>query len=156
MEWDEIGSRIKRVREAQGLTQTDLASRIKKTESSVRKYESGLTEVPLNVLFSIARQLDTSLSYLLSGEHQSTLLEEGEALLRAAKAADDVYLLRIIIKSLAEKGLSVAEDQNKGTLTISQGGKSWVAEQSELIELFNETFELFIQRIIDTVNRPKK
>lgn len=68
MNWEEIGARIKLVRESRGMTQTDLASRIRKTESSVRKYESGLTEVPLSVLSNISSVLGISISWVLGIE----------------------------------------------------------------------------------------
>lgn len=61
----QLGNRIKKLRIEKKLSQTKLAYRIGKTESSVRKYESGLTEPPLSVLYAIAEILDASIFDLL-------------------------------------------------------------------------------------------
>ena len=42
-----IGKSIKQFRQRRNLTQNELASLIGKTGSSIQKYESGVTEVPL-------------------------------------------------------------------------------------------------------------
>ncbi|KJJ65435.1 helix-turn-helix transcriptional regulator [Clostridium sp. FS41] len=59
-----IGSKIKKLRKEKQLTQVQLAEKIGKTESSVRKYEKGLTEIPISVLEDIANALDTTIYYL--------------------------------------------------------------------------------------------
>ena len=55
-----IGNNIKSYRQKKGITQKQLASLIGKTESSIQKYEAGKVEIPRNVLFKIAKQLDCS------------------------------------------------------------------------------------------------
>lgn len=65
LDWKIIGTRIKNAREKMKLTQTDLASKIGKTESSVRKYETGLTEIPLSVLSKISDALGIKLDVML-------------------------------------------------------------------------------------------
>ena len=52
-----IGKSIKQFRQRRNLTQNELASLIGKTGSSIQKYESGVTEVPLSVLEKIAHVL---------------------------------------------------------------------------------------------------
>lgn len=52
----EIGKRIKQYRKGK-MTQRELADKIGKTESSIRKYESGLVTIPLNVIEAIATAL---------------------------------------------------------------------------------------------------
>lgn len=54
----DIGNRIKRARRKAKLTQKELAERIGKTESSVRKYEVGKTTIPIDVIAEIAYVLD--------------------------------------------------------------------------------------------------
>lgn len=60
MNIQEIGKRIKISRKNAGLTQEELARKIGKTESSIRKYEKGLTQIPFDVLESIAQALNVS------------------------------------------------------------------------------------------------
>lgn len=59
-----IGSKIKKLRKEKKMTQSQLAEKIGKTESSIRKYEKGLIEIPLSVLEDIAKVLDTTVYYL--------------------------------------------------------------------------------------------
>lgn len=62
---NEIGEKIKKHRKAKKITQKELAEKIGRTESSIRKYESGATEAPFSVLGSIANALEIPLSALL-------------------------------------------------------------------------------------------
>ena len=60
-----IGKKIKEARNRASMTQQCLADKINKTESSIRKYEKGLVDIPLNVLNKIADALDISVNDLL-------------------------------------------------------------------------------------------
>jgi len=60
-----IGNNIKSYRQKKGITQKQLALLIGKTESSIQKYEAGKVEIPRNVLFKIAKQLDCSFIQLI-------------------------------------------------------------------------------------------
>ena len=51
------GRKIKSYRERNGWSQTKLAYVIGKTESSIRKYEDGSTEIPLSVIGDISTVL---------------------------------------------------------------------------------------------------
>lgn len=51
--------RIKELRELRGLTQRQLAEKIHKTESSIRKYEKGLVNIPFSTIEDIASALGT-------------------------------------------------------------------------------------------------
>lgn len=56
-----LGSEIRERRKAINLTQKQLGEMIGKTESSIQKYESGATEVPLSVLGMIADALGSGI-----------------------------------------------------------------------------------------------
>lgn len=56
-----LGAEIKKIRQSQKLTQKELGELIGKTESSVQKYESGATEIPMSVLGNIAEALGTDI-----------------------------------------------------------------------------------------------
>ena len=62
------GSKIKQARKRKGLTQKELAESINRTESSIRKYEKGLVEIPNSILEQIAVVLDVNVSDLMSWE----------------------------------------------------------------------------------------
>lgn len=55
----EIGKKIKQYRKGK-MTQQELAVKIGKTESSIRKYEKGLVTIPLGVLEEIASALEVT------------------------------------------------------------------------------------------------
>lgn len=73
-----LGLKIKELRKEKKLTQQELANKIGRTESSIRKYEKGLVDIPNSVLTQIAIELDTSLQYLIGISdfqvHQQNLL----------------------------------------------------------------------------------
>lgn len=64
MRFGDVGARIKEKRKEKKLTQAQLADLIDKTESSIRKYEKNLVEIPSEVMKKIAEALGTSESYL--------------------------------------------------------------------------------------------
>ena len=64
----EIGKKIKQYRKGK-MTQQELALKIGKTESSVRKYEKGLVTIPLDVLEEIASALGITAFDLMGVEY---------------------------------------------------------------------------------------
>ena len=69
------GEKIKHLRKAKKVTQTDLAMRIGKTKSSIQKYEAGTTNMPMDVLYQIARLFDVPVEDLLPDEAESKSVE---------------------------------------------------------------------------------
>ncbi len=62
-----IGENIKKFRKGH-YTQAQLAKKINRTESSVRKYEKGLVEIPIGVLEQIADALNCTIRDLIAGD----------------------------------------------------------------------------------------
>ena len=58
MDYKKVGQNIKEFRIEKGLTQQALAKNIGKSESSIRKYDKGLVEIPNTVIEAIAKELD--------------------------------------------------------------------------------------------------
>lgn len=65
----EIGKKIKQYRKEGKMTQQELAAKIGKTESSIRKYEKGLVSIPLDVIEEIASALDINAFHLMGIEY---------------------------------------------------------------------------------------
>jgi|GEM_PF-2126916 len=65
MNIEKLGQNIKHYRNLKGLTQKELASKINKTESSVRKYERGLVDIPNRVISEIAEVLGVTINDLI-------------------------------------------------------------------------------------------
>lgn len=64
MDDNKIGINIKKYRKGK-MTQQELADKIGKTESSIRKYEKGLVTIPLDVLNRIATNLEVKVADLM-------------------------------------------------------------------------------------------
>ena len=60
-----FGERLKEIRQKRGITQDALAKRVSISPSSISLYERGIREPSLNMLISIAKELDVSTDYLL-------------------------------------------------------------------------------------------
>ena len=81
MKFGDVGARIKEKRKEKKLTQAQLADAIDKTESSIRKYEKNLVEIPCEVMEKIAIALGTTVSYLDGIDEIKASVEEYQAFL---------------------------------------------------------------------------
>lgn len=63
-----IGKNIRKYRKNNKLTQSELAKKIGRTESSIRKYEKGIVKIPMSLLEKIAEAFDVKLSNLCEKE----------------------------------------------------------------------------------------
>lgn len=64
----QIGRRVRRLRAARGLSQTELGAAISVTFQQIQKYEAGTNRIAASTLVRIADALDVSPDELLSGE----------------------------------------------------------------------------------------
>lgn len=71
-----FGSRLKRLREARGLTQRQLADRIKTEAAQVTRYERAQVLPNAETLVSISETLDVALDFLLRGEAGETTTQQ--------------------------------------------------------------------------------
>ena len=71
-----IGPRIAALRRERGLSQTELARRIQVSPSALGMYEQGRREPSGEILVAMARELDVSTDYLLTGIPKSPSEEE--------------------------------------------------------------------------------
>lgn len=67
-----FGRRLKKLREKQGLTQTELARKLGKSLRTVQKYESGEIDIPLSMLYSISEVFDVTISFLTNLQASET------------------------------------------------------------------------------------
>lgn len=97
----EIGNRIRALRQERGLTQDGLATAVEVSRSAVAQWETGRAGQLGSHLAAIARTLDVGVDYLLHGTdpHAPTVATGGDelALLRLYRACGDEdrqFLLR--------------------------------------------------------------
>lgn len=117
-----VGFNIKTIRKSKKMTQEQLAQRIGKHESSIRKYEKGLTDIPNEVIIKIADVLEVPPAELLSVDeweskynHDGKLSEEVKTIesIKAFYGDDAVKLLQqfhMLNDAGKEKILSDLED----------------------------------------------
>lgn len=72
MDDKKIGMNIKKYRKGK-FTQQELADKVGKTESSIRKYEKGLVAIPLDVLDKIATALEVTIPDLMPDYFENTM-----------------------------------------------------------------------------------
>lgn len=60
-----FGTRLKKLRAASGLTQSDVAKKLNKSTSTIRMWELGNNEPDINTLVALSVMFDCSLDYLL-------------------------------------------------------------------------------------------
>lgn len=84
----QIGQRLRKAREAKGLTQAQLSEqlRIPLTPTAISLYEKGEREVSVDVLTEIARITNFSIEYLATGK-----LEDPESIKVALRADKDLW-----------------------------------------------------------------
>ncbi|MFA5065182.1 MAG: helix-turn-helix transcriptional regulator [Dehalococcoidia bacterium] len=63
MRFREIGGKIKQAREESGLTQLELAARLKCTQSALSNYELGKRKLNLTLLIEIAQMLNKPIDF---------------------------------------------------------------------------------------------
>jgi len=89
----EIGKNIKMQRKNKKLTQQELAERIGRTESSIRKYEKGLVQIPIDLLEQIASILEVS-PFELMGLEYFDLKDNGNLLRKALNGLEELEPLK--------------------------------------------------------------
>lgn len=135
MELSKIGQSIKQHRKRARLTQHELAEKIGKTESSIRKYEKGLTRIPIDVVEKIATVLNIPIIQLMPdikwSEHQNT--EEMKRIEREADAFNGVVsVLRDIYGAIEEKSVYLPDKGEIAYWVISKGGKAFTLYENDI------------------------
>ncbi|MFG6117194.1 helix-turn-helix domain-containing protein [Halobacillus sp. MO56] len=72
-----LSQRLKYSRKTKGLTQNELANKIKTTKGTISNYENGYSTPSNEMLISLANALDVSIDYLL-GRSETTVNETKE------------------------------------------------------------------------------
>ena len=121
-----VARNIKEARKKKKLTQQQLANIIGKHESSIRKYEKGLTDIPNEVIQQIATALDTSPAELLSVNEWNAKFNPG------GKLSKEVQTIEQIQSVFGENAVKLLETFNK----LNELGRvKALSELEDLIEL---------------------
>lgn len=66
----DVGSRIKKIRKQNGVTQEQLAEKLNVTVNQLYRVEAGLSTGSVDLIVEISVHLDVSLDYLILGKEQ--------------------------------------------------------------------------------------
>ena len=98
---EEIGKKIKDLRELKNLSQEELAKAVGyKTRSSINKIELGKTNLSQSRITKIAKALDTSPGYLMGWKSSITLTEEEEKIILNYRNTDKKS--KLLIKQILD------------------------------------------------------
>ena len=101
-----INERIHDLRERSGLTQTDLAIRLRVTRSCVNAWEMGVSRPSLDNVLSLGRIFHTTTDCLLGFDNKETLLVEGYSV-------EEKELLMRLIHYIEEQHEESAKNKNQ-------------------------------------------
>ncbi len=100
-----IGQRIKRQREAIGMSQEELAQKLGyKSRSTINKIESGINDITQSKVIEFAQALDTTPAYLMGWEDEA--------------AEEENNIAKEIIEGLQKGGAMIAGKGKNGVDTI--------------------------------------
>ena len=92
-----IGSRVRELRKAKGLTQQDLADMINVTKVSVCCYEKGTRTPNLDTFVDLINALDTTSAYLLGMDN--VVVAENEEDYKVVLPKEDIQIINEIRKT---------------------------------------------------------
>lgn len=94
--YEQLGQKIKRLRQSKGYTQDILAEMVDCNISHISNIENNHTKVSLNALLSIANALDTSIDSLLSSQYDNPSAALDNEIIRLLKSCDIAKKEKII------------------------------------------------------------
>ena len=139
MKLSEIGQSIKQHRKRAKLTQEELAERIGKTESSIRKYEKGLVQIPIETIERIAEVVGVTGFDLMGLEyHNKKFPNIGHEIGELEALVNYLHSIGYISKCIQED-----EEGNKFSIELIKDGKTTT--------FTNDEFTIFEREIRESV-----
>jgi len=140
-----IGDNIKKYRKLARITQVQLAEKIQKSESTVRKYEANNVKPDFAVLNDIADALGCTLMDLLDENKKSSNINFIEI--------TQFGYLKEYVKTL---GYEVIADESDGYLVIKTNESEYEITQFQLDDLLNSSKSFMQFKLQDIINNSRK
>ena len=134
-----IGSRVRELRKAKGLTQQDLADMINVTKVSVCCYEKGTRTPNLDTFVDLINALDTTAAYLLGMD--SVVVAENEEDYKVVLPKEDIQIINEIRKTDEAIGKAIGEENYSSKIFRFPNGfmsKSYRKRKDRAEELLKE------------------
>jgi len=111
------GKRIREIRQAAGLTQTEFARRIGTTKNQLSKYELGIQDTPTKIIISVCEQFNANANWLLGIEEDIKYLHEIHEI---SNLILDIDQKRVeTLKAIKSKGLVNESELSEQVLNIN-------------------------------------
>jgi transcriptional regulator with XRE-family HTH domain len=107
---EQLGARIRRLRRALDLTQPELATRAKVSQSRVSRMEDEKSEPKASELQRLAAALHTNMRYLLTGEGPDGPTEAGEGLSYRSGVLSAALRMRMTLEEIEATSTDEAAD----------------------------------------------
>ena len=133
MDLYEIGQSIKQARKRTGLTQLELARIIGKTESSIRKYEKGLVQIPIDVIERISKALETTPYTLIGTDYWGIKYPDMKSQVDAFYGV--VSVLSDIYGAVEEKNVYLADKGEVPYWVVGESENSFVLYEGHIAAL---------------------
>lgn len=151
-----IGESIKAYRKNAKMTQVELAERIDKTESSIRKYEKGIIQPPIDVIERIATTFGITPYELMGATYWDSLHPD----ISERFAQDDAFKAFIETLNFVVEEVPASGNADEGITSIDyelkRDKKSATLTQAEFDELRNLTKEVIEAKFYKKLLERKK
>ncbi len=141
IDYKKIGLKIKKHRKKLNLTQVELGNMIRKTESSIRKYEKGIIKIPTDVLEELSNIFNISVFELISQE------KKDETEINYMKIG---LLIRENRKRLKMTQKELSEKIGKAEITVRKYEKGLVQIPNDVLEKLSEYINISVFNLIST------
>ena len=144
----QISSRIRELREILGIEASDIAARTGLSPEVYAQYEAGTLDIPISVLYTIAFQLGTDMTVLLTGEQPRM---DTHSIVRAGHGIDierypgyKYSSIAFNFKNREMEPLLVTLSPDEPALPVMHGGQefNYVLEGCVRITLGKNTYDL--------------
>lgn len=144
----QISSRIRELREILGIEASDIASRSGLSLEVYAQYEAGTLDIPISVLYTIASQLGTDMTVLLTGEQPRM---DTHSIVRAGHGIDierypgyKYSSIAFNFKNREMEPLLVTLSPDEPALPVMHGGQefNYVLEGCVRITIGKNTYDL--------------
>lgn len=145
-----ISENIKFYRNKRGLTQQELANKIGKSINSVKKYESGYTNPPIDVINKISAALEINVIYLLEDNTTNKIIDK----LKSDSSSNSILtLIETSLNNIGKDDKNLAIELYKTLLDIFKALQEPLLNQHKVIKKIDNSQSIKInvdENFIDT------
>ncbi|MDU1412705.1 MAG: helix-turn-helix transcriptional regulator [Clostridium sp.] len=160
MKYKVLGENIKHFRKNLRLTQKELGNKILKSEISIRKYESGISNIPPATLIDICNVLKISPYDLLGSDLTAYINDNGDI----HDLLDKSYFIKTdenrknysLEQYMYTLGYEIIKDMSEGDLILKAPEGEYEITMNDLNDLTSSTDSFIKFKISEIINKSRK